>query len=63
MKRNKEHNTKYSPEFKISVIMDMRDNHLGYCGTMREDFYFLKNVRVLLRILSACPKTVDGDMV
>ena len=28
MERRKKHNTKYSPEFKISVIMDMRENHL-----------------------------------
>ena len=28
--------TKYSPEFKISVIMDMRENHLGYCETVRK---------------------------
>ena len=24
---------KYSAEFKISVIMDMREHHLGYCET------------------------------
>ena len=29
---------KYSPEFKISVIMDMRDNHLGYSEMMRKYF-------------------------
>ena len=22
---------KYSPEFKLSVILDMRENHLSYC--------------------------------
>lgn len=27
---------KYSPEFKISVIMDMREHHLGYCETARK---------------------------
>lgn len=32
----KKFNTKYSPEFKISVIMDMRENHLGYCETVRK---------------------------
>ena len=26
---------KYSPEFKISVILDMRENHLGYKETVR----------------------------
>ncbi len=31
-------NKKYSPEFKIRVIMDMRDNHLGYSETMRKYF-------------------------
>ena len=28
----------YSPEFKIHVIMDMRDNHMGYRETMRKYF-------------------------
>ena len=40
----------YSPEFKISVIMDMRENHLNYSETMRKyfphtesrNFHFLK---------------------
>ena len=27
MSREKKFNTKYSPEFKLSVIMDMRENH------------------------------------
>lgn len=36
MSRKKEYNTKYSPEFKISVIMDMRENHLSYCETARK---------------------------
>ena len=27
---------KYSSEFKIRVIMDMREHHLGYCGTARK---------------------------
>lgn len=27
---------KYSAEFKISVIMDMREHHLGYCETVRK---------------------------
>ena len=29
-------NKKYSAEFKISVIMDMREHHLGYCETVRK---------------------------
>ena len=36
MERKKKHNTKYSPEFKISVIMDMRENHLAYRETARK---------------------------
>ena len=36
MKRKKEFNTKYSPELKISVILDMRNNHLGYRETARK---------------------------
>ena len=27
---------KYSPEFKLSVILDMRDNNLSYVETMRK---------------------------
>ena len=34
--QRKKHNTKYSPEFKISVIMDMRENHLAYRETARK---------------------------
>jgi transposase len=41
---------KYSPEFKISVIMDMREHGLSYNATMRKyfpdsptkNYYFLK---------------------
>ena len=29
---------KYSAEFKTSVIMDMREHHLGYAETMRKYF-------------------------
>ncbi len=36
MKRKKERNAKYSPEFKISVIMDMREHHLSYNETVRK---------------------------
>ena len=43
-------NKTYSPDFKISVIMDIRQNHLSYNETMRryfpekksKDFFFLK---------------------
>ena len=27
---------KYSPEFKLYVILDMRENHLGYNETIRK---------------------------
>ncbi len=36
MSREKEFNTKYSPEFKIAVIMDMRENHMTYSDTVRK---------------------------
>ena len=29
---------KYSPELKLTVILDMRENHLGYRETMRKYF-------------------------
>ena len=36
MKEKRRTNKKYSPEFKISVILDMRNNHLGYAETLRK---------------------------
>ena len=36
MKRKKERKTIYSLEYKISVIMDMRENHLRYRETVRK---------------------------
>ena len=36
MKKGKRINKKYSPEFKISVILDMRNNHLSYSETVRK---------------------------
>lgn len=36
MRKKGTKNTKYSPEFKITVIMDMRENHLGYMETTRK---------------------------
>lgn len=36
MSREKKFNTKYSAEFKIAVIMDMRENHLSYKATVRK---------------------------
>ena len=36
MSKKKRFNTKYLPEFKLSVIMDMRENHLGYKETARK---------------------------
>lgn len=34
--KNRRINKKYSPEFKISCIIDMRTNHLGYKETARK---------------------------
>lgn len=36
MERKKKFNTKYSPEFKLSVILDMREKHLAYRETVRK---------------------------
>lgn len=36
MARKKEFNTKYSPEFKLSVILDRRTNSLSYHETVRK---------------------------
>ena len=36
-------NKSYSPEFKISVIMDMREHFLGYRETMRKYFPHLQS--------------------
>ncbi len=49
--KNKRINKKYSPEFKISVILDMLSNHLGYNETMRKYFPHLpcKNFAFLLK--------------
>ena len=43
MSREKKINTKYSAEFKIAVIMDMRENHLSYSQTVRK--YGLGNLQ------------------
>ena len=36
MRKKGTKNKKYSAEFKIAVIMDMRENHLGYRETARK---------------------------
>lgn len=36
MRKKGTKNKKYSEEFKMSVILDMRKNHLGYKETMRK---------------------------
>ena len=47
---------KYSPEFKISVIMDMREHHLGYRETIRkywedgQEANYLTQIRLWERI-------------
>ena len=50
MEKTRRKNKKYSSEFKLCVIMDMREHKLGYSETMRKyfphlgerNFYFLK---------------------
>ena len=36
MQKRRRENRRYSIEFKISVIMDMREHHLGYNETVRK---------------------------
>ena len=36
MNQKGQNKRKYSPEFKLSVIMDMREHHLGYRETARK---------------------------
>ena len=36
MSRNKKERRNYSPEFKIAVIMEMRESHLAYRETVRK---------------------------
>lgn len=43
MSRKKKFNTKYSPEFKLSVILDMREHSLSYRETVRK--YWQTNSR------------------
>ncbi len=44
MSRKKRFNTKYSPEFKISVIMDMREHNLSYRETVRKYWNCATNI-------------------
>lgn len=39
-------NKSYSAEFKLSVIMDMRENHLSYRETFRKYFPHLKDPNI-----------------
>ena len=50
MSRGKKFNTKYSAEFKISVIMDMRESHLSYRETERKYGLFKMSVKRWERI-------------
>ena len=50
MSRKKRFNTKYSPEFKIAVIMDIRENHLSYRATERKYSLFKMSVKRWERI-------------
>lgn len=49
MGKTKRKNKKYSPEYKINVIMDMREKHMGYKETMRKYFPHTedKNIKFL----------------
>ncbi len=38
MGRTKKYNSKYSPEFKANVIIDMRENKISYSDTIRKYF-------------------------
>ncbi len=48
MKKTKRENKKYSPKFKIHVIMDMRENHLGYHEATRKYFPHLEQRNTFL---------------
>ena len=50
MSREKKFNTKYSAEFKIAVIMDMRENRLSYRETERKYSLFKMSVKRWERI-------------
>ena len=45
MSREKNFYTRYSAEFKIAVIMDMRENHLSYRETERKYGLFKMSVK------------------
>lgn len=48
MRKKGTKNKNYSPEFKISVILDMRNNHLSYCkNTILASLYFLSHSAIL----------------
>ena len=36
MRKKGTKNKNYSPEFKLSVILDMREHHFSYCETVRK---------------------------
>ena len=42
MRKKGKKNKVYSAEFKIGVIMDMREHHLGYCETVRKHWDITK---------------------
>ena len=56
MAKKGQNQRKYSPEFKISVIMDMREHHLGYRETIRkywkdgQEANYLTQIRLWERI-------------
>lgn len=54
MRKKGTKNHKYSAEFKISVIMDMRANHIGYRETARKNRENEKLVKSLISCLLIC---------
>ena len=56
-------NKRYSPEFKISVIMDMREHHLSYRETVRKyELPKMRNIRQCVRIWNNTHKR-SGQMI
>lgn len=67
MPRTKKFNTKYSSDFKLSVILDMREHNLGYGETMdkyfpylgRKNFSFLKKWELIYLEEGAVGLTIE----
>ena len=58
MEKRGRKNKKYSPEFKVRVLMEMREHGLGYRETMRrykEYLYYYNNARLSLKLNGMSP--------